>query len=197
MDLTAPGPDPLDLALQRELRAGERVLWRGRRLPRFAWEGLVIWLFAIPWTAFAVFWTAMAFAGAQTFEPDAGVLGYAFPLFGTPFIAVGLGMLAAPFLPLFGARRTLFAVTDQRLLRIYRGRRLKTRSVGGAAIGAIERNERNNGSGTLKIVVGSHRDSDGDRQIDHFELGEVADVLGAETRVRELAERARRGAVSS
>ena len=197
MDLTAPGPDTLELALQRELRAGERVLWRGRRLPRVAWQSLGIWLFAIPWTAFSLFWTTMAFAGAQAFEESAGVLGYAFPLFGTPFIAVGLGMLSAPFLPLFGARRTLFAVTDQRLLRIYLGRRLKTKSVGAGSIGPIERNERSNGSGTLKIVIGSHRDSDGDRQTDHFELGEVADVLSAESKVRELVDRTRRAAVSS
>lgn len=192
MDLVTRGLDPLEQALQRELSAGERVLWRGRRLPRVAWEGLFIWIFAIPWTAFAVFWTVMASAGAQAVEGDAGVFGYAFPLFGVPFIAVGLAMLAAPFLPLFGAGRTLFAVTDQRLLRIYRGSRLKTRSVGGNTIGAIERTERSNGSGTLKIAVGSHVDSDGDRRIDHFELGEVADVLAAETRVRELAERSAR-----
>ncbi len=197
MDLTAFAPDPLELALQRELRAGERVLWRGRRLPRVAWEGLAIWVFAIPWTAFSLFWTVMAFSGAQAFEPNAGVLCYAFPLFGTPFIAVGLAMLAAPFAPLFGAGRTLFAVTDQRLLRLYRGRRLKTRSVGGEAIGAIERSERANGSGTLRIVIGSHLDSDGDRQIDRLELCEVAEVLAVEARVRDLADRAIRRTVSS
>ena len=125
------------------------------------------------------------------------MLGYAFPLFGTPFIAVGFAMLAAPFAPLFGAKRTMFAVTDQRLLRFYLGRRLKTRSVGAGSIGPIERNERSNGSGTLKIVIGSHRDSDGDRQTDHFELGEVADVLSAEAKVRELVDRTRRAELSS
>ena len=65
MNLTAPGLDPLEQALQRELRSGERVLWRGRRLPRVAWEGLFIWVFAIPWTAFSLFWTVTAFAGAR------------------------------------------------------------------------------------------------------------------------------------
>ena len=197
MDMSAPVADPLELALQRELRAGERVLWRGRRVPRFAWEALVIWVFAIPWTAFSLFWTGMAFMGAQAFRGDAGVFAYVFPLFGTPFVAVGFGMLSAPFVPLFGAHRTLFAVTDQRLLRLYLGGRLKTKSVGGRSIGAIERNERRTGTGTLKIVIGSHRDSDGDRQTDHFELGEVADVMMAETRVRELVDRSRRATVNS
>jgi hypothetical protein len=196
MDLSAPYADPLRLALDRELRAGERLLWHGRPLPRVAWAVLGIWLFAVPWTAFSVFWTTMAFAGAQAFD-EVTVLSYAFPLFGTPVIAVGVAMLAMPFLPLFAARKTLFAVTDQRLLRIYLGRRLATRSVPGERIGEIDRSERPDGSGSLKIAVGSHLDGDGDRRTDHFEIGEIDDVMAADVRVRELAERCRRARVSS
>jgi hypothetical protein len=69
----------------------------------------------------------------RAFDGRFGGLGYAFPLFGTPFIVVGVGMLSLPFLPVFVARRTLFAVTDQRLLRIYLGGRLRTKSVEAAA----------------------------------------------------------------
>jgi hypothetical protein len=196
MDLAAPYPDPLQLALQRELRPSERVLWQSRRLPRVAWSGLTIWLFAVPWTAFALFWTAMAWTGTREFD-ETGVIGLAFPLFGTPFIAVGIGMLALPFLPLFGAKRTLFAVTDQRLVRIYLGARLWTKSVEGERVGEIDRSERRDGSGTLKIAIGSHRDSEGDRRIDYFQIGEVEDVMAAETRVRELIDRVSRAAFSS
>ncbi len=196
MDLAGLEPDPLQLAMQRELRSGERVLWTGRPLARVAWSGLAVWIFAVPWTAFSVFWTVMAFAGAQAFE-EAGPLGYAFPLFGTPFIVIGLGMLSVPFLPLFGASRTLFAVTDQRLVRIFRGPRLRTQSIPGDRVGEIDRSERRDGSGTLRIVIGSHIDSDGDRRTDHFSIGEVENVMAVETRVRELSERTRRGVPSS
>jgi len=196
MDLQAPYPDPLQLALQRELQAGERVLWSGRPLARVAWGALGIWIFAVPWTAFSLFWTSLAFYGAQAFD-EAGPLGYAFPLFGTPFIAIGFGMLSLPFLPLFGAGRTLFAVTDRRLLRIVLGPRLWTKSVPGERIGLIDRSERRDGSGTLKIVIGSHRDSDGDRRTDHFSIGEVDNVISVEARVRELSERVRRAPLSS
>jgi hypothetical protein len=196
MEPRVPFTDPLQMALQRELGTGERVLWSGRPLARVAWGGLGIWLFAVPWTAFSLFWTAMAFAGAQAFD-EAGPLGYAFPLFGTPFIAIGLAMLSAPFAPLFGASRTLFAVTDRRMLRIFLGPRLWTKSVPGERIGQIDRSERRDGSGTLKVVVGSHLDSDGDRRTDHFSIGEVDDVMSVEARVRELSERVRRGSLSS
>jgi hypothetical protein len=192
MDLTAYEGDPLEMALQRELRRGERVLWQGRMLARVSPGHFGIWLFAVPWTAFALFWTAMAFSGVRSFE-GAGVLGYAFPLFGTPFIAVGLGMLSLPFLPLIGAKHTMFAVTNQRLIRIFLGgRRLWTKSVEGDRIGEIDRRERPDGSGTLQIAIGSHRDSDGDRVIDRFGIGEVADVMQVEQRVRQMIEETQR-----
>ena len=64
MDLSAPpAADPLKLALERELHGNERVLWSGKQLARVSWGGLAIWLFAVPWTAFAVFWTVMAKPG--------------------------------------------------------------------------------------------------------------------------------------
>jgi hypothetical protein len=192
--------DPLDLALQRELQPYERVLWKGKRIARISLGSFGIYLFAIPWTAFALFWTAMAFLGVHTgfdHEDTGGALIYAFPLFGTPFIVIGLGMLSMPFLPLFGADKTLLAVTDQRLIRLYLGRRLKTESARLVRTGRIERNERRDGSGTLKIETGSSYDSEGDRRTEHFEIGEVANVMMVEEVVRGAIERARPGALSS
>ncbi len=53
----------LDLALSRELRVGERVQWSGMKLARVEWTHFGIYAFAIPWTAFSLFWTFMAAAG--------------------------------------------------------------------------------------------------------------------------------------
>ena len=101
MDLTAPPqPDRVDtslgLALERELEPGERILWSGKQLARLNLAGFAIWLFAVPWTAFALFWMAMAATGVRETE-GAGALAWAFPLFGLPFVAAGIAMLAAPF----------------------------------------------------------------------------------------------------
>lgn len=182
--------DPLDLALRRELQRGERVLWSGRPLPRVNLAAFAIWAFAIPWTAFAVFWTAMAYAGVSSMETeDSGILAYAFPLFGLPFILVGLGMMAGPFVPLFLARKTKFAITNQRLIRLRLGQRLVTQSVEGSRIGSIERSERRDGSGSLKIVAEKFLDSDGDSRTEHFVIGEVADVMEAENQLRYMRER--------
>ncbi|APE26906.1 hypothetical protein [Aurantiacibacter gangjinensis] len=187
-----PYNDPLEIALQRELHRGEQVLWKGRAIPRTKWMDFGIYLFAVPWTAFALFWTAMAFAGVDGMTEEGGWLGYAFPLFGVPFILVGLGMLAAPFLPLYTARNTVFAVTDKRMIELRLGRRLTTKSADGKNATDLHRIESRDGSGTLMVRVGSHRGSDGDHQIDRFVIGDIESVMQAEDAVREMRERLQR-----
>ncbi|MXO89047.1 hypothetical protein [Alteraurantiacibacter aestuarii] len=195
--MNAPYSDPLQMALQRELRRSERVLWQAKPLARVATKAFLIYFFAIPWTAFALFWTVMAMGATSGGWGDAGWLSFAFPLFGLPFILVGLGMLSAPFIPLFAARKTLFAITDERVIRLYLGRRLMTSSLEAGQIGEIERTEGPDGSGTLKITAGSYRDSDGDRMAREFGLGEVENVFKAQETIRDMVSRHRARAISS
>lgn len=188
-----PQNDPLDAALRRELRTGEYVRWQARPLVRVRASHFAIWLFAVPWTAFALFWTAMAASAAGT-EADQGIgpLAYGFPLFGLPFILVGLGMMAMPILAPGTARKTLFAITNQRLIKITGFRNMTVISVPANRIGTLERNERPDGSGVLSVPFGSHRDSDGDRGIDKLELGELPSIRTVEMLVMELAKASHR-----
>ena len=174
----------LALALSRELQTGERVVWEGMKLARIEPSGFGIYLFAIPWTAFALFWTAMAAAGVS--QSDDGWIVWAFPAFGTPFILVGLGMLATPFVPYMQRGRILFAITNQRVLRLSLGRRLDVKSVPANRIGQVERSESPDGTGSLKLAIGIGRDSDGDRTTEHFNLGRVEDVMAASRAIGDL-----------
>lgn len=194
MDMTIEA-DPLETALRGELRRGERVLWQGRQLRRFNCASFAIFLFAIPWTAFALFWTAMAWWGTSRVDGGAGGLfSYIFPLFGLPFIAVGLAMLASPFIAWFASGRTLFAATDQRLVSISLAGRTRTRSVEGANIATYERSETANGQGTLKVSLASPEQGRKGLMGTSFQIGEVEQVRLAESAVRQLAERTRRSA---
>ena len=178
----------LEMALARELRDGEQVQWRGMKLARIEWSHFGLYVFAIPWTAFALFWTAMAAAGVGSIENnDAGLLAWAFPLFGTPFILVGLAMLATPFGPWLYRGRVLFAVTDTRVLQITLGRSLSVKSVPAQRIGEWERNESPDGTGSLKIAVRVGTDSDGDRHTESFELGRVEQIMAANRAVEALS----------
>ena len=176
------------MALHRELRHGERVIWEGMQLSRIEWKSFAIYLFAIPWTAFAIFWTFMAAQGASSMGGEGpGLLAWAFPLFGTPFIAAGLGMMAFPFLPLFQRGRVLFAVTDQRVLRIGLGRSLSVKSVPARRIGPVERQESPDGTGILSLAVRVGFDSDGDKRVEHFPFGRVANVMEANRAIEALS----------
>ncbi len=187
-----PYSDPLEIALRRELQQGESMLWKGRPLSRINPRGFAMYLFAIPWTAFSLFWVAMAIAGVVSMEVEGGgLLAWAFPLFGVPFVAIGLGMLAMPFLPLFNAAKTLYAVTDRRVIELRLGKKLNAKSVPTGNLGAIERVEGRDGTGSLKIAVGRSKDSDGDWQTDHFEMGEIEQVMEAETAIRRATGRFR------
>ncbi|NVE93438.1 hypothetical protein [Altererythrobacter lutimaris] len=183
-------PDRLSLALDRELKSGERVLWEQRQIARVSYMSFGIYLFAIPWTAFSLFWTAMAAAGAASMDDGFGILSWAFPLFGVPFIVVGLGMLGSPFLPLWNKGKVLYAITNERLIKLKLGRTINAESVPARRIGAVKRTERRDGSGTLGIVTGMSRDNDGDLSTDHFVIENVADVLRAQDLIEDLAARA-------
>lgn len=182
--------DPLDLALRRELKVGERVVWQARPLARVQKLAFWIYLFAIPWTAFSVFWTVMAAAGTETSSHPVSWLSWAFPLFGLPFVFVGLGMLLMPFKPLYDRNKILFAATNERLLEIRLHGSLAVRTVPARRIGLIERMENRDGSGFLKVAIGVGKDSDGDSTVEHMAIGQIPDVMTAYEKISEIGRRA-------
>ncbi len=142
-------------AVQSEVRDGERLVWASQAVPRyFTGPAIGSVLFAIPWTGFAIFWTAMAFAGTrQATGDDAISIGfrYFFPLWGVPFILIGLGMFSAPFWMARRLRRTVYAITDRRAIVFAPGSfgSLKVQSFTADALASMERVERPDGSGDL------------------------------------------------
>jgi hypothetical protein len=115
--------------IDRHLSTGERAYWVGRPDARvhLSRGDLFLVPFSILWASFAIFWEATAIASG------APVL---FPLWGVPFVLVGLYMVAGRFF--FAAnrrRRTLYAVTNQRVLSLVQGRRGET--VGAVYLSAI------------------------------------------------------------
>lgn len=176
-------PPALDSALRHELITGERLLWsaqpRGNKLKR----GLGIWLFAIPWTVFALFWETMAFlpwVTAKTPDWVSWSFGVVFPLFGLPFVAVGLWMLWQPVRAMRRAGDTAYGLTDRRLLRVIEARDRKVESVLLHQIGPIDRREDRAGFGDLRIQTRSSVDSEGDRTTERFEVLGVPDVARLE-----------------
>lgn len=145
----------LDQALRRELTAGEHVLWSAQPRAARLKAGFWIWAFAIPWTVFALFWEAMALLpwAAETHTP-AGMrltFGIIMPIFGLPFIMVGFWMLWTPVAAMRKAKSTAYALTNRRLIRLVDAGRRETTSVLLDQIGPIDRSERADGWGNLRV----------------------------------------------
>jgi len=149
--------DPaIDAVLRAELVPGEQFVWSVQPNPSKLYAAFAIWLFAIPWTVFALFWEVMAsflLWGGGTGTPDAIMysFGIVFPLFGLPFIAVGLYMLWMPIAAMRKARQTVFALTDRRVLRVTAGKTREATSVMLDQMGPIDVRTGRGGYGTLRI----------------------------------------------
>jgi hypothetical protein len=178
----------LRVALERELHAGETVEWHGWQLGRIDPKHFLIYVFAVPWTAFSLAWTGIATAAvAGGGAEDVGFVAWAFPLFGTPFIAVGAWMLARPFVPLWERGRVLYVITDRRVIKLALGRELVIKTVAADRLGLAERREQADGTGSLSLAVRIGRDSDGDKQTETFDIGPVADITGAGAAIDRIA----------
>jgi hypothetical protein len=161
-------PRELIARLTREL-AGERILWAGQPAPRVAlWSSIAIWLFAIPWLAFALAWELLALGvfintGVGKVEGPGGIFSYLFPLFGLPFVLIGLGLVGTPFWKAYMAKRMVHVVTDKRLVTAQlRGALFSVETIEPRRIVSITRVEGKAGLGSMSLLLGMTRDSDGD-----------------------------------
>lgn len=112
-------------ALERELRANENVLWHGWQLGRIDHCLFLTYAFAVPWNVFSLAWTGIAAGAVASMGEDGpGLVALAFPLFGLPFIAVGVWMLSRPFAPLLERGQVLYVISEQQVLKLSLGRTL-------------------------------------------------------------------------
>lgn len=174
-----------------QLDAGERVLWTGQPSGRrMALATVPIFLFAIPWTAFAVFWVAAAAWG--TSEGSISGIFRVFPLFGLPFIAIGLGMLSSPFWALRSAKRTVYVVTDRRAIIFGAGwNGMKVRSFLPERLGDMSRTQRADGSGDLIFATDVSTTSKGGQQKTDVGFMGIPAVRDVEQMVQAMVERQR------
>lgn len=181
---------PLDAGTARflagELKAGETVLWKSAPIARrHLLAALPVFVFAIPWTAFAIFWMTMASRGSVVFA-----------LFGLPFVGIGLAMLGSPWWAAYRARKIGYAITTDRVLLITPGwgGSVAVKSFAAGELGDLERVQRADGSGDLILQREWVRGSKGrqvERKTGFIGIPAVRDV---QTRLEEMVKANRPGA---
>ncbi len=144
-------PIYLQELIEQELQSDETIVWMDQPNPkRFMLKALPIILFAIPWTAFSIFWMA----GASGFKiPDFSKPESFFMLFGLPFLFIGIGMLSTPLWIARNAKKTVYLLTDQRAIIFDGGWSTTIRFFKPDQLINISRKQRRNGTGDLIFVI--------------------------------------------
>jgi hypothetical protein len=149
-----PG-DP-QLRAQSELQSGESLSWTGVADPSRAFvAALPAALFGIPFAGFALFWITAAFNGTHAMSKSSTnsfthTFSF-FPLFGVPFLLIGLGIVLAPLWAYLKARDTVYAVTNQRVMIITGANTRSVKSCTPADIVSVDHRERADGTGDVLI----------------------------------------------
>jgi hypothetical protein len=167
---------------QSELKTGENLLWVGQPDPKhLALQGLPLALFGLAFTAASL------------------VFGFIGPGFYLPviiFLLTGLVMMSSPWWMYREGSKTVYAVTDKRLLIITGGGSPSVQSFDDSRFGSIakiEAVERSNGSGDIVFArkVNRYHDSDGSSRTKIEPIGffGIPDVRSVEKLVRDVAPR--------
>jgi hypothetical protein len=179
----------LQSLVDSELQHGERVTWVEQPIPRrVARKALPLLIFAIPWTAFAVFW--MCAAAWMSFKAEAkSGFAYAFPLFGLPFVLIGAALLSTPLWLRRMARRTVYVLTDRRAMVLAAGWRgtVTVRSFAPERLKDLRRKEYRDGSGDLVFTQDLPRSGNSSPHAREVGFLSVPDVRSVEEMVRALA----------
>jgi PH (Pleckstrin Homology) domain-containing protein len=141
---------------QSELQSGESLYWTGTADPRrAALTAFPAGLFGIPFAGFALFWITSAYhatSAMSTSSSNSFTRGFAiFPLFGLPFLLIGLGVILTPLWVYLKGLSTVYAVTSQRVMIITGGSSRSVKSCTPADIVSVDHRERPDGSGDVLI----------------------------------------------
>lgn len=131
---------------RRHLMRGERVLWEGRPSTGLLLRPVELFLipFSLLWGGFAIAWNWMAWTAPGD--------DHVFALFGLPFLAIGIYMIAGRFVVDAWLRgRMRYLVTDQRIVILKRGVE-SLQSLDIRHLPVVELKEGSDGSGSIRFA---------------------------------------------
>lgn len=171
--------------LRQQLAPDEKILWSAQPDPKRMKRVFAAWIFAIPWTGYAIFMTykviTMFLIDSSKMRTD--LLWAA--LIPSMFVLFGIFMILSPLRALKKARNSIHALTNQRILTFVVDKDRSVNSVMFDDMGPISLTEKSDGWGNLTIETGSHNDSKGNRVTETFDIIGVPEVAKLERLLRE------------
>jgi hypothetical protein len=167
--------------IKPELQQREQLRWIGRPAPwPCAWaKSWSMFLFSIPFGGFSIFWIY------QSWTMTAGQQAKYFPLFGIPFLLVGLSMFLSPVWQYLKARTTVYAVTDLRAIVHCTFPRYSVMSYFTRDIERLEKTLVAGGAGTLIFRSETKQSGDSSHTVKHGFYA-APDINGAEQQLRRI-----------
>lgn len=195
MQLEAQIPQGLKEKVDRELQPDERILWMDIPIPTFFTpESTKIFIFGIFFTSFAVFWTfgaaGFAIPNLEEVSNPFQFISILFPLFGLPFILIGLFLLLNPLFAYAKALKTVYLITDRRAMTFETGWSKTVRSYPPSKLLDVYRKERGDGTGDVIISSENWTDSDDVKRSRDLGFFRIRAPRTVEMMLRDLAKQA-------
>lgn len=141
--------------LSQQLDAGEKLLWSGRPRQGILFRSSDIFLipFSLMWGGFFIFWEGAAlFATSRPNSNTPDFIRFAFPLWGLPFVAMGLYLIFGRFFADRAQRaKTTYGITDRRVIIRSGIFSRTTKSLNLRTLSDVTLAEKSNGSGTITL----------------------------------------------
>ena len=135
--------------MQNELDAREKLSWAGVPQQGIVFRSSDFFLipFSLLWGGFAIFWEILAITIPTQ---DAGAIAIIFPIFGIPFVVVGLYIIFGRFI--YDSRRrskTFYGVTNERAIIISGGLGRSVKSINLKTMSDLTLSEKSDRRGTI------------------------------------------------
>jgi hypothetical protein len=138
------------------LESGERLLWSGQPAQGIRLRGHDVFLIPLSllWGGFALFWEIMALGAFISVAGEAdgppSIVAIIFPLFGLPFVLVGLYLIAGRFFVDARQRaRTFYGVTDTRIIIVSGPWARRVKSLNLRTLSDLSMSQKADGTGTV------------------------------------------------
>ena len=171
-------PQDLRNRVDRELEPNEQIKWIDMPVPNFFTKNSTpAFIFAIPWTCFAVFWMIGASQAPSK----------AFALFGAPFVLIGIAMLLSPLWAYYKSLKSVYVITSKRAITFDGGKSFTIRSYPPEKLHNIFRREKKR-IGDVVISFSAWKDSDGDTHKTDIGFINIKEPKNVEVMLKKLAE---------
>jgi hypothetical protein len=140
-----------DAQIRNELNQEETLLWSGQPRQGIVFRAYDIFLipFSLMWGGFAIFWEFTAIFGIPHSKAPTPVI-ILFPLWGIPFVLVGLYLIFGRFIVDAKRRmKTYYGLTSQRIIIVSGIFSRKVKSMNLRTLTDISLDEKSNGTGTI------------------------------------------------